>query len=552
MTPDIFLSYTREDQATAQRFAEAFEAQGFKVWWDVTLRSGEAYDQVTEEALRTAKAVVVLWSKKSVTSRWVRAEATIAERQKTLMPVTIEPCERPVMFELTQTSELSDWRGQVDDKAWLAFLDDLRRKVGPDAVEPTRAAQAPAPAAVGAGNGPPFVAVLPFAHRDDDKLEILAADLTEDVTRELAQNSYFRVIGAATTAAWRGKPADYRTLRREMDAAYLIEGKLQKSGDEVRLTVQLVDAATGGMLKSARFAHKLADIAASPEEFSAAVGVRLGEQIEQIEMIRAMNKPGPLSGWDHLLRAMAYERRAGSDSTRRSIEEARRAVAAEPELGLAHAMLAKALATPAGGLGEVLADDVRREIQTHGRRAMQLDGDNPAVIVSLIPGAAFNGDSEGALRLAQRAAELSPYSPVTIFWLAATYAGVGRTADAIAVFPAYERLSRSDRYRATALWIFGMSYFLEDQPAEAEAELDRSLALNPEFIVALKWKAIVAAHRGDDETAIASVKRMREIEPEVSIDQHVWQMVRVPKLGERCAAAVAILRRLWDATEGGA
>jgi hypothetical protein len=97
-----------------------------------------------------------------------------------------------------------------------------------------------------------------------------------------------------------------------------------------------------------------------------------------------------------------------------------------------------------------------------------------------------------------------------------------------------------------------MSYFLEDQPAEAEAELDQSLALNPEFIVALKWKAIVAAHRGDDETAIATMKRMREIEPEVSIDQHVWQMVRVPKLGERCAAAVAILRRLWNATEGGA
>jgi hypothetical protein len=58
MTPDIFLSYTREDQATAQRFAEAFEAQGFSVWWDVTLRSSEAYDQVTEDALRTAKAGV--------------------------------------------------------------------------------------------------------------------------------------------------------------------------------------------------------------------------------------------------------------------------------------------------------------------------------------------------------------------------------------------------------------------------------------------------------------------------------------------------------------
>ena len=58
--PDIFLSYNREDQAVARRFAEAFEGHGFEVWWDATLKSGEAYDEVTETALRTARAVVVL------------------------------------------------------------------------------------------------------------------------------------------------------------------------------------------------------------------------------------------------------------------------------------------------------------------------------------------------------------------------------------------------------------------------------------------------------------------------------------------------------------
>ena len=53
--PDIFISYNRDDQATARRFAEAFEREGFNVWWDATLRSGEAYDQVTEKALREAQ-----------------------------------------------------------------------------------------------------------------------------------------------------------------------------------------------------------------------------------------------------------------------------------------------------------------------------------------------------------------------------------------------------------------------------------------------------------------------------------------------------------------
>ncbi len=79
--PDIFLSYNREDQTVARRFAERFEGEGFTVWWDTTLRAGEAYDEVTEAALNEAKAVVVLWSPRSVVSRWVRAEATQADRK---------------------------------------------------------------------------------------------------------------------------------------------------------------------------------------------------------------------------------------------------------------------------------------------------------------------------------------------------------------------------------------------------------------------------------------------------------------------------------------
>ena len=65
----------------------------------------------------------------SVASRWVRAEATIAHRNQTLAPVMIEPCDRPVMFELTQTADLSHWSGATSDPAWRAFLVDVRRFV---------------------------------------------------------------------------------------------------------------------------------------------------------------------------------------------------------------------------------------------------------------------------------------------------------------------------------------------------------------------------------------------------------------------------------------
>jgi eukaryotic-like serine/threonine-protein kinase len=144
--PDVFLSYSREDQATARRFAEALEREGFKVWWDQALSTGDTYDSVTEKALDEARAVVVLWSKKSVSSRWVRAEATTADRNGVLMPVMIEDCRRPILFELMQTAELSNWKGDVNDPPWRAFIGDLRRLVlrgqGPEAaVVLERAAQ---------------------------------------------------------------------------------------------------------------------------------------------------------------------------------------------------------------------------------------------------------------------------------------------------------------------------------------------------------------------------------------------------------------------------
>jgi TolB-like protein len=130
---DIFISHARADAEIARRFAEAFRADGFDVWWDNALQTGELFDQAIEDALRGAKAVVVLWSPESVVSRWVRAEATVADHNNTLLPVTIKPCRRPVIFELTQTADLSRWKGNRKDPAWRALGDDVRRMIGREA-----------------------------------------------------------------------------------------------------------------------------------------------------------------------------------------------------------------------------------------------------------------------------------------------------------------------------------------------------------------------------------------------------------------------------------
>lgn len=110
-------------------FAERLADEGFSVWWDASLHSGETFDEVIERNLREAGAVVVLWSPRSVASRWVRAEATLADRRNKLAPAIIEPCDRPIIFELTHTADLSDWTGDVTDTHWRTFVSDLHRLI---------------------------------------------------------------------------------------------------------------------------------------------------------------------------------------------------------------------------------------------------------------------------------------------------------------------------------------------------------------------------------------------------------------------------------------
>ena len=170
--PDIFLSYNREDQAQARLFAHALIAEGFDVWWDVALKAGEAYDEVTENALNQSPAVVVLWSPRSVQSRWVRAEATVAQRNGSFIPVMIETCTRPVMFELTQSADLIGWDGASDHPGWQTFLADVRSHLAKRNA-PSKPAAAPTIAPPRAGERRQ-VAVLSCAlgsDGDDDELD---------------------------------------------------------------------------------------------------------------------------------------------------------------------------------------------------------------------------------------------------------------------------------------------------------------------------------------------------------------------------------------------
>lgn len=115
---DIFLSYDSADRAIAQKFADALESLGWSVWWDREIPLGKVFDQVIEQELNAARCVIVLWSKESVRSRWVKTEASAAVDRECLIPVLIEATEIPLEFKRIQTAMLLSWQGDAEHPAF--------------------------------------------------------------------------------------------------------------------------------------------------------------------------------------------------------------------------------------------------------------------------------------------------------------------------------------------------------------------------------------------------------------------------------------------------
>lgn len=330
--PDVFLSYSREDQAVARRFAESLEREGIDVWWDQSLDPGETYDEVTSNALDSSLAVVVLWSSKSVSSRWVRAEATLADRQGKLFPAQIEACRLPIQFELTQTADLSGWSGDRGDPRWQPFVASLRRvfarqrsasaaeggvrsppasaPVPPPSVSANprrnrvfyigiaalvmlglaigawkilaarhatqpaaaRDPEAPRETAAAAAAAQPSIAVLPFVNMSSDpEQEYFSDGLSEELLNELVKVPQLRVIGRTSSFAFKGKNQDLRTIGEALGVNHILEGSVRKAGDRVRITAQLINPADGSHLWSQVYERRIEDVFAIQEEIARTV-----------------------------------------------------------------------------------------------------------------------------------------------------------------------------------------------------------------------------------------------------------------------------------------
>lgn len=150
---DLFISYARTNRAEARRLAEAVTALGYAVWWDEELPAHLSYGEVITRKIGEAKATLVVWSRDSAASEWVRAEADMARNQKKLIQTAIDDCTPPLPFNQIQYAALRDWTGEAEHPGWRKVRASLAALCGP----------APAGLSGSAPVKPPVAKLLPAA-----------------------------------------------------------------------------------------------------------------------------------------------------------------------------------------------------------------------------------------------------------------------------------------------------------------------------------------------------------------------------------------------------
>ena len=119
---DVFISYDRDDRERISKLVELLEAQGWSVFWDRDIPSGESWRSYLSAALERARCVVVLWTAHSIKSEWVAEEADVARQRRILIPVLLDPVAPPLGFRTVQAASLQGWPEVVDAAAIAELL----------------------------------------------------------------------------------------------------------------------------------------------------------------------------------------------------------------------------------------------------------------------------------------------------------------------------------------------------------------------------------------------------------------------------------------------
>lgn len=343
---DVFVSYARADKARVAPLVAVLVARGWSVWWDPEIAPGQDFDDLIEQELLAARAVLVVWTSTSVASRWVRGEARDAAERSILVPVRFEQARLPIDVRAIHTTDLDGWCGDVAHPAAQECLAALAALIAPAPTAPEGStAERAASTAPAVEPRRCSVCVLPFVNMSGDpEQEYFSDGITEDVTTDLGKVSALGVTSSNSAFRYKGKHPDIATVARELHVTHVLEGSVRKAAGRIRINAQLIDGATNNHLWAERYDRDASNIFAIQDEISHAIVKALKLRLLPEEQ-QAIERRGTESAQAHDLYLMARQiyvtnQEADERSAQAIASICRRATEIDPNYAQAWALLA--------------------------------------------------------------------------------------------------------------------------------------------------------------------------------------------------------------------
>jgi serine/threonine protein kinase/Tfp pilus assembly protein PilF len=351
------------------------------------------------------------------------------------------------------------------------------------------------------------IAVLPFENLSRDPNNAYFADgIQEEILTRLASIADLRVISRTSTQYYQSKPKNLGEIAKQLGVAHILEGSVQKSGDVVRVNVQLIKAASNSHLWADTFDRKLTDVFAVESEVAKAVAdqlrVKLTGQEEQVIAAKSTDNP---EAYDAYLRGLAYSRKAGTSAANSlgAQKYLREAVKLDPKFALAWALLSYTDAV--GYLLTTLQPTIalREEARQAAETALTLQ---PNLGEAVLAKGAYHyfclKDYDTAVHYFEQARQLLPNSSQISESLAYVTRRQGQWDQSEVYFNEAERL---DPRNVNLLFQHALSYIDLRRFPEALRKLDQVLNITPDDVDTLTTKAGIAQAEGDLPGAAAEL-----------------------------------------------
>lgn len=352
---------------------------------------------------------------------------------------------------------------------------------------------------------PTRVAVLPFINMSGDPgQDYLAVGLAEDLLTDLARSRSLTVLSRSSTFGYRNSSDPAAGMHRALGATHLIDGSLQRDGDRIRISVQLVDAETGSSLWAERFDRRLEGLFDLQDEVRLKILEALNQefQLEPGQSLQAGTSD--VSAYDLLLQGRYLEASETRLNITRAIDLYKRAIDADPSYSDAYARLSNMY-----------------EISSRSGWSVSVEGDRAL-----------------ALEMAERAVRLDPDSPFAHWTKGRVVARLDRGEDAMTTsIAAFRTAIALDPRYADAYAYMALVYIGAGQAEEADAAIATAFDLNPE---PQSWyyrnRGVIRFFEGDHGAAVEDLRKASDLN-NLANSSRIWLAAALARDGQTEDAA---------------